>query len=84
MNSSFIPPRLMEGIERYIERGIIPGSFLQAVICNDLCRAVGAADPESLQALPALVSHLYHDAPAACWGSHEAMHKWADRQQVAA
>ena len=34
----------VDAIKRYVEDGIPPGGFLEAVICNDLQNAVGLAD----------------------------------------
>ena len=31
-----IPEHMRGGIERYVNHGIPPGSFLTAIICNDL------------------------------------------------
>jgi len=74
----YIPDRMMDGITRYIERGVIPGSFLQAVITNNLAEAVGQADHENINNLPAFVNYFYQHAPSACWGSQEKMQSWAN------
>lgn len=76
-NQYYIPQRMAWGIESYIERGVIPGDFLQAVICNDLKNAVGYADDENIQNLPAYVGYFYNNAPIGCWGSKNAMKIWA-------
>lgn len=73
-----IPERMMGGIARYIEQGIIPGSFLTAVICNDLADAVGRADEENMANLPAYVAYFDNEAPATCWGSRERMAAWVE------
>jgi hypothetical protein len=72
----YIPLRMMDGIKLYVERGIEPGSFLCAVIQNNLSQAVGLADPENLKNIPAYVSYLYNECPAPCWGSPEKMEAW--------
>lgn len=74
-----IPERMTPALERWIERGQLPGEFLQAVLRNDLREAVGRADPENLAALPAYVGYLYNEAPAGCYGSPEKMAAWAAR-----
>lgn len=71
-----IPGYMLDGIRRYIEHGIEPGSFLYAVICNDLREAVGRADDMNLRNLPAYVSYFYNEAPAGCWGSREKFELW--------
>ena len=75
----YIPDRMRGGIARYIEQGIPPGSFLQAVITNDLRRAVEQADDENLMNLPAYMAYFYHEAPSDCWGSPEKMKAWLTR-----
>ena len=75
-NDFYIPERMMGGIARYIECGIEPGSFLSAVICNDLKNSIGRADNENLQNLQAFVGYFYNEAPASCWGSPQNMDAW--------
>jgi hypothetical protein len=82
-NQFYIPERMMGGIKRYIEHGIKPGSFLRAVIQNDLREAVGAADDENMANLPAYVAYFYNEAPSDCWGSPENMEAWIERKEKA-
>jgi len=72
----YIPSRMMLGIRRYIDDRISPGGFLKAVISNDLKNAVGRADDENIQNLPAYVSYFYNEAPSLCWGSVKKMDEW--------
>lgn len=72
----YIPGRMMDGIDLYVNEGVKPGGFLQAVICNDLKEAFGRADDENFHNIPAYINYFYNDAPAACWGSKEAMKAW--------
>ncbi len=81
-NNFYIPERMMGGIKRYIENGILPGSFLKAVIQNNLSDAVGQADDENLQNLPAYVGYFYNEAPFNCWGSKTKMEKWVERFKI--
>ncbi len=71
-----IPKYMKESIEMYINKGIQPGQFLQAVICNDLKEAIGRADKESINLLPTYVSFFYNEAPSCCWGSKENFKNW--------
>jgi len=75
----YIPQRMMDGINRYLDYGIIPGSFLQAVICNDLMEAASRADTENLNNLPAFMAFFYHHTPSGCWGSQKKMLAWYER-----
>jgi hypothetical protein len=72
-----VPPHLRPGLVRYFGDGILPGSFLQAVLVNDLRQAIQRADPESLDGLPALVQCLVATAPAIAWGSRQAVRAWS-------
>ena len=73
----YIPERMKAGILRYIEHGIVPGSFLTAVIQNNLKEAMMYADDENLENLPAYVDYFYNECPLACWGSPKTMEEWA-------
>lgn len=77
-----LPKHLRGGIKRYLEEGILPGSFLQAVITNNLFRAVGAADEESKKHLVSIVAFMYYEAPSNCWGSRRKMLEWAKRKAL--
>ena len=67
---------MMGGIRRYIDDRIKPGRFLTAVICNNLSDAVGQADDENMDNLPAYVAYFHNEAPAPCWGSKKKMEEW--------
>jgi hypothetical protein len=71
-----IPERMRGGIVRYVENGIKPGSFLYAVICNDLMLAVGKADYENIRLLPAYARLLYQYFPPGSHGSAERAKLW--------
>src|SRR6185436_10059012 len=74
-----IPLRMMIPLQRWVEKGELPGHFLQAVLRNDLQEAVGRADEENLRNLPAFVGWLYNEAPGDCWGSDERVDGWAEK-----
>lgn len=78
----YIPDRMMDGIERYIKYGVIPGDFLKAIICNDLKEAIGQADDENINNLPAYVGYFYNEAPADCWGNHKKMIVWVNKRDL--
>ena len=54
------------------------GSFLRAVLENDLMRAVGHADPESLAALKAICQFIYHELPGSCHGNPVKVQHWLE------
>lgn len=76
-----IRPQMMAEIRRYIDEGLEPGSFLTAVICNDLAAAVGRADAENLRNLPAYVAYFYNMAPSPCWKSKKQMDWWINERR---
>jgi hypothetical protein len=71
-----IPPHMREGIILYTESHIPTGSFLQAVIENDLLGAVQCADNTNIGIIPVYVNWFYWHAPPECWGSEEAYKAW--------
>lgn len=74
-----IPSHMRDGARRYIERGIPPGSFLEAVISNDLKGAFGKADDMNRACMFEWVCFFYNEAPTACWGSPEHFAAWIAR-----
>jgi hypothetical protein len=80
-----IPDHLHDGLVRYFADGILPGSFLQAVLCNDLTQTVKRGDRSSLAALPPLVEFLLWVAPMTAWGTRNNVLAWTttpDRMEV--
>lgn len=71
-----IPVRMHASIIDYLERRVKVGSFLKAVICNDLHKAVSYADDENINLLPVYVSFFYNEAPGGSWGSLAAYEYW--------
>ena len=78
----YIPEYMMSGIIRYVNYGVEPGSFLTAVISNNLSEAVGQADDNNMPNLPAYMSYFYNETPSPCWGSKEKMKAWMDSFHV--
>lgn len=70
------PAHIRGGIVRYIDEGIAPGSFLTAIICNDLIGACGKADGINRLALFDIVAWFWNESPSSCWKSREAMDAW--------
>jgi len=71
-----IRDEMMEGLLRYIEKGIHPGGFLRAVLSNNLHHAVNNADEDNMATLPAYVGYLVNKAPGGCWGSADIVNTW--------
>lgn len=76
LNYDKLPEPLRGAMQRYIEHGIIPGDFLQAVICNDLKESFGRADEGNIARMFDIVSFMYNEVPLHIWGSKERMITW--------
>ena len=63
-------------IDRYVSDRIPTGSFVEAVLCNNLKEAVGRADRENLRDIKEIVQYCYWEIPGICWGSPEAVKNW--------
>ena len=61
--------RMKPGLTRWIENGIQPGSFLMAVILNDLRTAVVFGDRHSVAHLGAITRWVHETAPAESVGN---------------
>lgn len=66
----------LDPIRRFIENKIPPGSFLEAVLRNNLKEAMGRADSRNRRRVFEYVEYLYNYAPATCWGSDEKYEAW--------
>lgn len=78
----FIPEHMVEGLDLYINHGIEPGSFLMAVLCNDLMESCARADHVNIHALPAFCGYLYNHAPPQCYGSRQKVQAWITTKHV--
>ncbi|MES2531950.1 MAG: hypothetical protein V4636_13010 [Pseudomonadota bacterium] len=71
-----LPDYMQTGMAYYLAAGIEPGSFLTAVLCNDLRGACMRADTTNQRRLYDYVFFLYNYAPSTCWGSPEKVDAW--------
>lgn len=65
----------------YVSHRVRPGGFVTALLANDLINAVGRADRENLQALPAICTYIYNELPYTCWGSYETVGKYLKERE---
>jgi hypothetical protein len=76
VNYSKCPSKHMEeSVRLYVEHGILPGSFLQAVLANNLIHAAGRADSINAELLREWAFFLL-ELPDECWGSWGQVVKW--------
>ena len=81
-----LPLYMTESLFLYFEQGYRPGSFLEAVLANDLAGAVSFADDTNKKYLEAYVQWLYWHPPGrpqGGWGSREAVDKWVEEANEA-
>ena len=69
MNYDLLPEHIRGGARRWIEDGIPPGDFLEAVFRNQLCEAFGRADETNQAAMFSIVQFMYNEAPMDCRGT---------------
>jgi len=74
-----LPAHMRESVQAWIEKARPPGSFLAAVIQNNLREAFARADSVNARKLDDIVRWFYNNAPSWCWGSPEAMASWPAR-----
>ena len=73
-----IPEHMKLAMTEYIESGRPVGSFLEAILTNNLKKAVANADDTNICIIPAYVKFLYNEAPSGCWGSPANYQHWLD------
>ena len=79
INYDKLPKHCQEGMRSYIEDGILPGSFLAAVISNKLMESFMKADDTNLRSMFYYVDFLYNEMPIHMKGE-ENMHKYIEEK----
>ena len=74
--SADLPEPTRTGLADYIVYGIEPGSFLSALLKNDLRGTVTLADKDNMSLIWRYVTLLYHEAPSLSYGSEKNFHDW--------
>lgn len=77
-----VPEHDWDGLSLWIDEGINPGSFLMAVLRNDLREACSCADAINRHALFAIVLFLSNHAPYPCWGTEAFVAQWRRDHQM--
>ena len=72
---------LIPGIQRYATAHIRTGSFLEAVLSNDLKEACARADDKSKRLLFEICAYLYNEVTGECWGSPEKVQAWLEARE---
>lgn len=77
-----LPEHMRPGARLWIEQGVLPGDFMQAVLRNEFADAVTRADATNQMVLRSY-AHFLYTAPPACWGSQAKMEAWATHHGLA-
>lgn len=75
-NNYGCPQEIVESLKLYVEKRVPTGGFLEAVLKNDLCEALGRADKVNSRLLKSIVMYVYWEIPGNCWGSEEKVDAW--------
>lgn len=73
---NLIPAHMIGIVRRYIEHGVEPGNFLEAMLTNDLRGACYYADTTNRHAIFNYVMFFHNYAPSECWGSKQRFEAW--------
>jgi hypothetical protein len=71
-----VPEHMHDHLVNYLVHYRVTGSFLRAVLDNNLRLAIGQADEVNKGALAEIVRFLVDVAPAYAWGSERAVDAW--------
>ena len=77
-----IKPSVIQGLRNYVDHGIPPGSFLRAVLENNLVKAFACADDENTLSMHEIVKYCYNELPHICWGSPEKVENWMEKKRL--
>lgn len=73
-------PLTKEQIDNFVAHGIPAGSFVRAVLSNDLIQAAYLADAENRADLAEIALYVLHNTPPACRGSAAKVLAWKGNQ----
>lgn len=71
-----VPEHDIRGFVEYVFEGVPVGSFLEAVLENNLMEAYKRADDKNTRAMYGIVSFVYSYLPSPCHGSPEKVAAW--------
>lgn len=73
-----IPTYMQDGLIEYVLTARPTGSFLNAILTNNLREACNRADELNKRLIWNYVNFLWNHAPMMCWGNEETVKKWRD------
>lgn len=66
-------------LDMYIDGGVRPGSFVRAVLANDLMSAFELADCQNKATMEDIVKYVFYNVPHTARGSYEAVAAWIEK-----
>lgn len=75
-NKYKIAPELLQSLLQYAKDKIPTGSFLRAVLENDLMQAMGRADLQNRHNIFYVTEYIFNELPYQCWGSKKTVATW--------
>lgn len=75
---STIPGWVREEIDEWAAIASWPGTFVEAVLRNDLNDAFAKATEDEVRTLHSIVAYVYNFVPSPCWRSREKMVAWRE------
>jgi hypothetical protein len=72
----WLPQGFYDTLRLYVEHRARPGSFMTAVLSNNLREAVGHGDDASLAKIRPLIQFIHCRLPGDCWGTPAKVKAW--------
>ena len=72
----------LEGLVRYLQHGLEPGSGLTAILENNLAMSMRCLDQENRAQLYELYSLISNEFPGMAWGSPTRVANWISRESI--
>jgi hypothetical protein len=79
---SSIPEYMVDGVRGYLEHGWTPGSFLYAVLCNNLKESAAQADDTNKLCLFEWACFMYNEMPSDTQGSPEVVNAYLEKKRA--
>ena len=72
------------GLDNYAQHHVPTGSFLRAVLENNLAESFAHADDDNARDMHEIVAYVYNELPGSCWGSPERVREWLEQKPATA
>jgi hypothetical protein len=77
-----IPQHIKDSLLRYLQFGYSPGSFLMAVLTNNLGEAIGNADKHSMEKLKLIWLFTVNAMPGVAVGNRKIVDEWMSDEDL--